>query len=109
VVIGSKQMAVFEDSRPDHKLMLFDKHIELKDGSLEAAKPQGVPVDYPASEPLLAECQHFLDSIEYNRQPRTPGEEGVRVLQVLQACQQSLQMNGEPVQIAQVRQKVMAL
>jgi UDP-2-acetamido-3-amino-2,3-dideoxy-glucuronate N-acetyltransferase len=109
VVIGSKQMAVFEDSRPDHKLMLFDKRIELKDGALEATKPQGIPVDYPASEPLLAECQHFLDCVQHNRQPRTPGEEGVRVLQVLQACQQSLQMNGEPVQVAQVRQKVMAL
>ena len=40
---------------------------------------------------------------------RTPGEEGVEVLQVLQACQQSLQLNGEPVQVGQVRHKVMAV
>jgi UDP-2-acetamido-3-amino-2,3-dideoxy-glucuronate N-acetyltransferase len=102
-------MAVFEDSRPDRKLMLFNKQIELKNGALEAVKHEGVPVDFDNSEPLLMECRHFVECIETNRQPRTPGEEGVQVLQVLQACQQSLQMNGEPVQVAQVRQKVMAL
>ena len=109
VVIGSKQMAVFEDTRPDRKLMLFNKQIELKNGALEATKTEGVVVDFDAGEPLLLECQHFLESIDQNRQPRTPGEEGVRVLQVLQACQRSLQLNGEPVQVRQLRQKVMAL
>ena len=33
VVIGSKQMAVFEDSRPEHKLVLYDKQIEWKNGA----------------------------------------------------------------------------
>lgn len=109
VVIGSKQMAVFEDSRPDRKLMLFDKHIELKNGSYEAVKPEGIVVDFERSEPLMLECRHFMDCIEQRREPRTPGEEGVRVLQVLQACQRSLQLNGEPVQVVQLHQRVMAL
>src|SRR3954454_5855638 len=59
VVIGSKQMAVFEDSRPDRKLMLFNKQIELRNGSFEAIKPEGPPVDIDTAEPLLLECQHF--------------------------------------------------
>ena len=109
VVIGSKQMAVFEDSRVDSKLMLFNKHIELRNGALEAAKPEGTVVEIEAAEPLLRECEHFLKCVARQRHPLTPGEEGVRVLEVLEACQRSLQMNGEPVQIAQVRQKVMAL
>jgi UDP-2-acetamido-3-amino-2,3-dideoxy-glucuronate N-acetyltransferase len=99
VVVGSKQMIVFEDTRPDHKLMLFDKHIEWKNGSLEAAKPSGVPVDFSPDEPLRRECLHFADCVKNRTEPRTSGEEGVRVLQVLQACQRSLQMNGEPVQV----------
>lgn len=99
VVVGSKQMIVFEDSRPENKLMLFDKHIEWKNGSLEAAKPQGTPVSFSPEEPLRRECQHFIDCVRERREPLTPGEEGVRVLQVLQACQRSLQMNGEPVQV----------
>jgi UDP-2-acetamido-3-amino-2,3-dideoxy-glucuronate N-acetyltransferase len=102
-------MAVFEDSRPDRKLMLFNKQIELKNGAFEAVKHDGIPVDFDNSEPLFMECRHFVECIENNRQPRTPGEEGVQVLQVLQACQQSLRTHGEPVQVMQVRQKVMAL
>ena len=109
VVIGSKQMAVFEDTQPDRKLMLFDKHIELKNGALEALRPQGTVVECEPGEPLLLECRHFLDCVEHHCQPMTPGEEGVRVLQVLQACQRSLQLSGEPVQVQHLRQKVMAL
>ncbi len=109
VVIGSKQMAVFEDSRADRKLMLFNKQIEMKNGAYEAAKPEGVVVDFDNGEPLLAECRHFIECVEGKHNPTTPGEEGVRVLQVLEACQRSLQLNGEPVQVAQVRQRVMAL
>jgi UDP-2-acetamido-3-amino-2,3-dideoxy-glucuronate N-acetyltransferase len=110
VVIGSKQMAVFEDSRPDRKLMLFNKQIEMKNGAFEAMKPEGTPVDFDATEPLRVECQHFLDCIDERKRPLTHGDEGVRVLKVLQACQRSLQLNGEPVQVTSgVRQKVMAL
>jgi predicted dehydrogenase len=99
VVIGSKQMIVFEDTRTDNKLMVFDKHIEWKDGSIEAGKPQGTPVPFSSDEPLRQECRHFLDVIAEGKTPDTPGEEGVHVLQVLQGCQRSLQMNGQPVQL----------
>jgi UDP-2-acetamido-3-amino-2,3-dideoxy-glucuronate N-acetyltransferase len=109
VVIGSKQMAVFEDTLPDRKLMLFNRQIETKNGALEAIRPEGVVVDFEEGEPLLLECRHFLECVDRNLEPQTPGEEGVRVLQVLQACQRSLQLSGEPVQVRRLRQKVMAL
>ncbi len=109
VVIGNKKMAVFEDTRPDRKLMLFNKQIDLRNGAFEAAKPEGAVVEFETTEPLLLECTHFVDCIEQGKQPRTPGEEGVQVLKVLQACQLSLQLNGESVQVAQIPHKVMAL
>jgi predicted dehydrogenase len=99
VVIGSRQMLVFEDSRPDDKLVLFDRRIEVKDGVMEAGKPQGTSVGFPNQEPLRVECMHFAYCVRTRQSPLTPGEEGVRVLEVLQACQRSLQMNGEPVQV----------
>jgi UDP-2-acetamido-3-amino-2,3-dideoxy-glucuronate N-acetyltransferase len=102
-------MAVFEDSRSDRKLMLFNKQIELKAFGFDAAKPEGVPVDIEPAEPLLTECQHFLDCIDEGRPPLTPGEEGLRVLQVLQACQRSLQLNGDPVQVREHHLKVVAI
>ena len=99
VVIGSKQMVVFEDSRPDKKLLLFDKHIEWKNGVVEAAKAPAIPVEFDPEEPLRRECLHFIECVAGRRRPLTPGEEGVEVLQVLQACQRSLELNGEPVRL----------
>jgi len=109
VIIGSKQMAVFEDSRSDHKLMLFNKQVQLRGTDFEVTKPEGTVVSVDAAEPLLIECRHFLECVETRKEPLTPGDEGVRVLQVLQACQKSLHLNGEPVQVAQRSQKVAAL
>ena len=106
----NKGMVTFEDSRPDDKLISYDKRIELKNGAMEAAKPQGVPIAIEPAEPLRLECQHFIDCIVRRSEPRTSGEEGLRVLQVLQASQRSMQMNGEPVQVqALANQKVLAL
>lgn len=99
VVIGSKRMIVFEDSRPDNKLVAFDQKIEMRNGNLEAGKVEGIPVEFEHEEPLRRECLHFLQSVAARSKPVTCGEEGLRVLRVLQACQRSLQMGGEPVQV----------
>ncbi len=45
-----------------------------------------------SGEPLRAECQHFLDCIQTRKTPRTDGHEGLRVLTVLQQCQDALQL-----------------
>ena len=99
VVIGSKKMVVFEDSRPAEKLMLYDKQIALDNGNFEVKQPKGQVVPYVAVEPLEVECRHFIECVQTRQEPRTPGEDGVAVLQVLQSCQRSLQMNGDPVQV----------
>lgn len=100
VVIGSKKMVVFEDSRPSDKLMLYDKEIAWRNGQIEVTQPKGAAVPFPADEPLRLECQEFIDCVEQRRQPRTPGEDGVQVLRVLQASQRSIELNGAPVQMS---------
>ena len=97
VVIGSKKMVVFEDSRPSDKLMLFDKEIAWKNGQIEVPSRRESRSPYAADEPLRSECAHFIECVETRREPLTPGEDGVRVLEVLEACQRSLSLNGEPV------------
>ena len=48
-------------------------------------------------EPLRLECQHFIDCIQNGLTPLSDGINGLQVLQVLEAGQQSLEHNGEPV------------
>jgi UDP-2-acetamido-3-amino-2,3-dideoxy-glucuronate N-acetyltransferase len=99
VVIGERKMVVFEDSRATDKLVLYDKHIDFENGTYQVTQPKPVPVPLPEVEPLAAECQHFIECVRARTTPRTPGEDGVMVLRILQACQRSLQMNGTPVQV----------
>jgi UDP-2-acetamido-3-amino-2,3-dideoxy-glucuronate N-acetyltransferase len=101
VVVGSKKMIVFNDqAEKDKKLTIFDKSVELINGQFVTSKPAGVLVPYDHTiEPLKAECTHFLGCIETRATPHTDGQEGMMVLKVLQSCQRSLQMNGQPVQV----------
>jgi UDP-2-acetamido-3-amino-2,3-dideoxy-glucuronate N-acetyltransferase len=99
VVVGEHRMAVFDDVRKTEKLQLYDKKIDLVNGQFIAEKPAAHSVDFSGDEPLLLECQHFLECVETRRTPKTDGHDGWRVLKVLEASQRSLSMNGEPVQL----------
>lgn len=91
IVVGDRQMAVFDDTEKKDKLVLFPHSIDWKDNVPIANKADASPVELDQGEPLRAECQHFLDCVETRKTPRTDGEEGVRVLSVLHRCQQALE------------------
>jgi len=96
IIVGDRKMAVFDDVS-DKKLLLYPHKIEWKNRIPVANKAQPEIVPIQKQEPLQAECQHFLDCIEGNKQPRTDGQEGLRVLQVLSACQESFNNHGKKV------------
>ncbi len=106
VVIGSKKLAVFNDVASTDKLMLYDKTIAMVDGQFTIKRPEGIAVSVDASEPLANECAHFLSCAREGKTPDTDGREGLRVLLVLQACQKSLQLNGEPVEVGGVNKEI---
>jgi predicted dehydrogenase len=53
-----------------------------------------------ATEPLRLECEHFLECVRTGAEPRTGVEEGLRVVEVLEAMQRSLERGGETVSLA---------
>ncbi|WP_348262405.1 Gfo/Idh/MocA family oxidoreductase [Telmatobacter sp. DSM 110680] len=89
VVVGSEKMAVFDDTASE-KLVLYSHRVEWKERVPTAVKAEGESVAIDSAEPLKLECKEFLDCISSRRDALTDGMEGLRVLRVLNACQQSL-------------------
>ena len=99
VVVGSRKMAAFDDVRADGKLIIYDHSVEIVNGETLTRKNDGIPEVLENEEPLRRQCIQFLDSIRYRRKPLTDGESGMRVLQVLNAAEKSLENNGAPISL----------
>lgn len=99
VVIGSKKMACFNDIADQDKLLIYDQGIDWTNGEPVARNNGGMAVDFDREPPLRAECRHFLECLKTRNQPRTDGASALNVLDVLQACQRSLQTHGALVQL----------
>lgn len=108
-IVGSKKMVVFDDMETTEKIRIYDKGVEtpnyiakydsygdsltLHSGDIHIPKINMV-------EPLLAECRHFVECIQTRRTPRSDGLNGLMVVKILEAAQNSLELNGEPVHIS---------
>lgn len=100
VVVGDKKMAVFDDTRPwEDKLLLYAHSIEWHDHLPVPTKADPERPEISQDEPLRLECAHFLNAFTSGRPPLTDGLEGVRVLKVLNAAQESLDNGGSAVSI----------
>jgi len=93
VVVGSDQMAVFDDAATD-KLVLYPHRVEWNGTVPTAAKADARPVPLDAAEPLREECRHFLECVHLREQPLTDAREATAVLRVLEACQESIARDG---------------
>lgn len=97
VVVGTKAMAVFDDTKPwDEKLTVYRDYVEWQDGNIPvhvAKEGEKIPVD--EAEPLRAECLHFLSSCQSKEMPVTSGAKAVQTQRVLEAAQLSMDHDGK--------------
>ncbi|MEA3358581.1 MAG: Gfo/Idh/MocA family oxidoreductase [Thermodesulfobacteriota bacterium] len=106
VVVGDKKMAVFDDTQPwESKLLLFAHKIEWISKKPVPTKSDPESVVLNEKEPLREECAHFLDCIKNGEKPITDGKEGLRVLEVLNASQLSLEESGTEIHLETVSKK----
>ncbi len=102
-LVGSQKMAVLDDMQAMEKIRIYDKGVEFKGGFLGYGEDLtlrfgDIVVPYvKMQEPLRLELQHFVDCVRTGSRPRSDGYNGLRVVRVLQAAQQSLERGGEPV------------
>jgi predicted dehydrogenase len=101
-IVGNKKMAVFDDTESVEKLKIFDKGVsgvsyESYGDSLTIRFGDIKIPHVSMTEPLRAECKHFIDCIIEDKQPLTDGTDGVRVVRILEAAQKSMENDGAPV------------
>jgi len=106
-IVGSKRMIVYDDNEPLEKIKIYDKcveapphydtyaefHFSYHYGDMHAPYLKQV-------EPLKVECQQFLDSLQNGRKSPSSGEEGMKVVQILEAATRSLKNGGSEIRLA---------
>ena len=95
IIIGGKKMVVFDDVSPKDKLLVYNHKIDWIDRLPVPHPEEAYPIDIEEREPLKSECQHFIECVKTRKQPRTDGNNGLKVLKILEACQGSLRENGQ--------------
>ncbi|GAJ24965.1 unnamed protein product, partial [marine sediment metagenome] len=90
VIVGNRKMAVFDDMSKE-KLLLYPHKIEWIERIPVAQEADAEVVPLQMEEPLKLECQHFIECVEKRLTPKTDAREGLKVLRVLQASQESLE------------------
>ena len=106
-VVGSRKMVVYDDVSTEAKIQLYDKGIDRENlgdslgefdsfGKFQLTQRAGdvlIPkLDF--AEPLRLECAHFVGCIAEGKTPVTDGENGLRVVRVLEAASRSLERGG---------------
>jgi len=64
----------------------------VRDGDIISPKVE-------ASEPLKNQCAHFLDSVANGAMPLSDGQNGLDIVRVLVAIDESVRRNGAPVEV----------
>jgi len=102
-IVGSNKMATFDDLESTEKLKIYDKGASVSTSYNSFAEYAGlrfgdisIPYIKP-SEPLRVECEHFLDRVRDRAQPLTDGLDGLRVVEILEAADNSIKANGSPI------------
>ena len=103
-VVGSGKMAFFNDLETQEPVRIFDKGA-LREPSYETfgefklvtRSGDVVSPAIPASEPLKNQCQHFMRSLMTRQPVLSDGADGLRVVEVVVAINQSIAQRGAPV------------
>ena len=103
-IVGSEKMIVYDDADAEAKLRIYDKGV-YRHGSAygeSLLKIHSGDIHIPKidmTEPLRIECQNFVECVRDGGCPRTDGENGWRVIRVLEAAQESLDRGGAAVKL----------
>ena len=103
---GEKKMLVWNDLEPDEKIKIYDKGVEVRSkeaeyrmlvnyrsGDMHAPRVEQI-------EALKLETEYFIHCIKENEAPINDGYSGLRVVKMLDACNESLKRNGREISLS---------
>jgi len=105
-IVGSKQMGMFDENDAIEKIRIFKEDLSRLGVTPAFGESRFLlrlgdvySPSIPTSEPLKKECEHFVHCVATGASPISDGKFGVRVVQVLEAAQKSLDSGGDPIKI----------
>jgi len=106
-IVGSRKMVVYDDTDPQEKIRIYDKGVDVQryydtfaDFQLSYRYGDVRIPRIEETEPLRLECEHFVECIRTGERPKTDGLSGLRVVNVLEAANESLRNDGVVVPVA---------
>lgn len=109
VIVGSDKRVVFNDTSPSEPVRIFEKGV----ASVQQSEPASfgeykffmrdgdiISPRIPVSEPLRNQVQHFIDSVVQDTRPLSDGPNGLAVVRVMEAAEQSISAHGAPVELS---------
>ncbi len=105
-LVGSKKTVVFDDTESAEKIRLYDKGVDYRPAFADYPESLSLRIGdihipkVDATEPLRLECEHFIDCVGSRQPPLSDGENGLEVVEVLEAAQRSLDLGGQPVKLS---------
>jgi predicted dehydrogenase len=105
-IVGSRQMLVYDDTSTQEKIRIYDKGVNVLPyydtyGQFQFSYRYG-DIQIPRieeAEPLKLECEDFIRCVAEQAVPLTDGLNGLRVVSVLEAANQSLRSEGRPIAV----------
>jgi predicted dehydrogenase len=109
VVVGSRRMVQYEDTSADDSVRIYDRGLDFSEppanfGEYRLTYRTGdmIAPRLQALEPLGQELSDFASAIREGTTPVSNGRLGVEIVLGLEALEQSLHAQGEPVPVASV-------
>ena len=114
VVVGSRRMVQYDDTAADESVRIYDRGMEFHTpqnfGEYQLTYRSGdiIAPRVEAAEPLSLELSDFASAILTGSTPASHAELGYEIVLALEAAEESLRRNGEPVSLDRTRERAVA-
>ena len=106
LICGSKKMVVYDDMEPSDKVKIYDRGVdfvhdreEIYDMLIQYRTGDMLAPKIDLTEALKKVAREFYDAVDEKRPPRSDGVAGWKVVQILEAANESIRNRGRMVEL----------